>query len=506
MSFHLAVSINKFPFVAKQRLIGIHQEKLKGETMKIFLITIFLSLIILSPSQAQIQTAVSKSIWSIVLPKTASKDIDMERVLLGEIKDSIIDEFVINTGSWRFRVDEIYFRGADASSFSLVSYQPIYFVNAKQSFPAEIRFIPSRTGVHQAEIVIITQADTLIQKIRGEGVQPRLDKVSKIIDFGQIYIGDKKDTLQAITIRNSGSSPLTITQTKHNKPNDNDFSTINGGGNFILEPNELHTMDLRFQPSSVGRTNGTLEFHYDGVGSPAVIHLFGEGVHSGKINATLQAGIASAKPRYRVEIPIYLIYEDSVKFSNATHIKTDLTYNNTILYPVNYSEIERNGNLSTITIDSMPLPPNEKNEIIKIKFTVALGITDESDLILSNYEAVGGKIEFEKIDGKFSLLGVCEEGGKRFVSTKSFAGLVSIQPNPALESFEIHYSFSERGFSEILLYNSFGQKVKTIFSGIVDEFGSLTDIVETNNLAQGNYFVIIKTPTVFESTSVMIVK
>lgn len=37
-------------------------------------------------------------------------------------------------------------------------------------------------------------------------------------------------------------------------------------------------MDLRFNPTDVGRTSGLLHFYYNGIGSPATVQLFGEGV------------------------------------------------------------------------------------------------------------------------------------------------------------------------------------------------------------------------------------
>ncbi|PKL84744.1 MAG: hypothetical protein CVV22_11185 [Ignavibacteriae bacterium HGW-Ignavibacteriae-1] len=114
-------------------------------------------------------------------------------------------------------------------------------------------------------------------------VEPHLQKINNLIDFGDVPYQSHKDSLRIQTIKNVSNSPITITSTKHNYPNIVDFSTINGEGSFTLQPGETHLMDLRFAPSSLGRTSGTLEFHYDGVGSPAIVQLFGNGQLEPKI-------------------------------------------------------------------------------------------------------------------------------------------------------------------------------------------------------------------------------
>ncbi len=216
--------------------------------------------------------------FSIVAPSPSTIDIDMGQCLVGTTKDSVINAFITNNGTYKFRVDSIYFRGTDADAFSVVSGFPKYVVEANQVYHAEFRFIPNRVGVHSAEIVIVTQAETLTQKIRGVGVKPFLSIENNSIDFGEVYLGYYKDSIKVTTIKNIGNSPIQITNTKHNMPNDVDFTTLSGGGNFILQSGEVAQMNLRFKPSDVGRTSGTLEFHYNGFGTPLILNLFGDGI------------------------------------------------------------------------------------------------------------------------------------------------------------------------------------------------------------------------------------
>lgn len=225
-----------------------------------------------------LQSDISDSLFSIVSPNPTTQNIDMKQVLVGSFKDSVVQAYIRNPGSYKFRVDSIYFRGTDAGSFEIVSGLPVYEILPNESMFAEFRFKPQRVGLHNAEIVINTQSEVIVQTIRGEGVQPQIEVVNKIIDFGIVQVGDYKDTVQAVTVKNIGNATLYITETKHALPNAVDFTTMAGAGPFSLLPGQVAKMDLRFIAANEGVTGGTLEFHYSGVGSPAIVQLYGEGL------------------------------------------------------------------------------------------------------------------------------------------------------------------------------------------------------------------------------------
>ncbi len=220
---------------------------------------------------------VSDSLWSIVAPRASAIDVDMGKVPVGRIKDSIVRAFLTNTGSHPCRIDSIKFEGKDAESFDIISGLPSFVIPNGGSEAVEFRFIPDSVGEHTADIIIYAQYDTLKQTIVGEGVDLLMEVQSNIIDFGRVHVGEKKDTLFVKTIKNVGDSTIFVTSTNYGKPNDEDFSTLSGSAPFYLYPGKTAEMSLRFAPSDEGRTSGTLEFNYNGAGSPAVVQLFGEG-------------------------------------------------------------------------------------------------------------------------------------------------------------------------------------------------------------------------------------
>ncbi|MDZ4746193.1 MAG: choice-of-anchor D domain-containing protein [bacterium] len=241
---------------------------------------------------AGLQRDVSDATFSVVAPQPLAQDIDMGKVLLGRAKDSVVIAVVRNTGVLSFRVDDIQVGGVDASDFSIVSGAPPFTVDPGSARAVEFRFRPTSVGQKAATLSIRTQSETLERIIIGEGVLPVLEFVSTIIDFGLVDVGRRKDTLRATTIKNISNDALVVHASRHAGPNAIDFSTLAGAGSLTLQPGETSVVDLRFAPTSVGRTSGRLLLDYEGVGSPAMVTLFGEGRLSGPMISATALAIA----------------------------------------------------------------------------------------------------------------------------------------------------------------------------------------------------------------------
>ncbi|MEI6091483.1 MAG: FISUMP domain-containing protein [bacterium] len=117
------------------------------------------------------QSDTSNTFFSIVSPQASAKDIDMKNCYFGGAKDTLINDFIVNRGFYKFRIDSIYFSGADRKAFNLVTDLPKYILNIGDSKSSEFSFTPMRIGKHSATINIITQSDILISQIIGEGIE-----------------------------------------------------------------------------------------------------------------------------------------------------------------------------------------------------------------------------------------------------------------------------------------------------------------------------------------------
>jgi uncharacterized protein YegL len=462
-------------------------------------------------SQEQVtQMDTSDAVFSIVEPVVTSIDIDMKQCLVGNVKDSLVADVISNAGTFPFTVTEVLFQGADASAFQIVSGMPPTEISSNQSHSMELRFTPSRVGLHQANMLIITQADTLRQSIIGEGILSSVDIATQLIDFGKVSINSQKDTLQVVTITNTSNAPLTITNTFHGTPNDIDFMTLAGGGNFTLASGDTARVDLRFSPSNVGRTSGRLLFEYNDVGSPATVQLFGEGVDTtsdAPSSLTLQIGNKQAFTNDIVTIPIFLANSPTTLLSGNPSVQTDITFNPSLLFPLDFPMTYNTPTSASISLNSIPLQnPQQGDTLIFLRFQVGIGNAERCDVRFANAILKDNdKVSLNTADGVFDLLGICEEGGMRLINPEDMPGSMEIAPNPSHGRITVTFNAIEEGFMELVLYNTLGEKVQTLFAGdITNNFGRRSMEADISNLGTGKYILKITTPTYFESKNVII--
>jgi len=462
----------------------------------------------LSPDGVVLQSDTSDAVFSIVAPLPKSADVDMLQCLVGNVKDSLVTTFVQNAGTFPFRVDSIQIVGADASQFSVVSGIPPFDVQAGGNHAVEFRFRPSSIGVKTAQLLIFTQADTLRQTIRGEGIAPALAVVNSLIDFGRILVGEKKDTLQTLTIKNIGTAPLTITATRHAGPNDLDFSTLSGGGSFVLQADETAKLDLRFTATELGRTSGRLLFDYNGVGAPATVQLFAEGVLPDTARTTVSIKDIEAEAGTKTNVVLHFSKKEKMSVVGApTDWYARIHYNKSILFTENTS------NICTGTTDSCVLeltgvynPKTE--ELISIPCITTLGNTDHSTIVIDTFFWKNSAIvtEVATQNGTITLNGVCEDGGVRLFIPATTSTSLSTRPNPAQDNLQIHYGLREPLTVTLELLTMTGQVAQTILTTQSQVAGQYTLTTNLSLLGNGVYLLRLRTNKEMLTTRVDVVK
>ena len=167
-----------FPFVA----LRINMRK----NMKNIFLFISLVFILLSYhcTIAQVQRDTSDAVWTIVVPQIASVDVDMKQCLVGNMKDSVITAYITNTGVCQDITDTIFIIGKDANQFQIVSGSQQFSLNPGEAQNMEFNFIPTSVGNKTAQMIeIITQSDTLIKNIIGEGIPASITNNRKFNRF-----------------------------------------------------------------------------------------------------------------------------------------------------------------------------------------------------------------------------------------------------------------------------------------------------------------------------------
>lgn len=439
---------------------------------------------------------VSDSLFSIVEPMYNTNDIDMKQCMVGNKKDSLIIPFIANMGSYKFRVDSIYFSGSDATCFSQISGFAQYDVPANSYHKSELRFVPNRIGKHKAVVNIITQSDTIKFNVIGEGVEQQLRILTEILDFGQVELGNDKVIQDTALLKNISSSEITITDVKQLGPDLTQFEIIDGGGSFTLAPDEERLLSIKFKPVYGGRTSGQLGFEYKGVGSPAKVQLFGTGV-GGAVSITTDSAypgekrvlkliLSKIKPEGIAQIAPY--FEATVRFQNTIITPTNYNSSWTIKYDSVY--IYLSGNVASNV------------ELAEIPVTAGLGTTEETSIDIMSFvfkDISGNPIEYdvETQSGSFKLLGICDQGGKRLFYSTGKAEILSIIPNPADDEITLTINTIEEGETYLYIFNAIGMEVyKNIIN--TQETGKKEIKLNTSGLANGVYFIKFQTSTINE--------
>lgn len=347
------------------------------------IIIIFLALIIFGTiAKSQTQADSSDSYWEVVRPSPASIDIDFKTCLIKANKDSLVQNFVVNSGSWRFRVDSIYFRGADAAAFSLVSGLPKYFLNQKEGKNTEFRFKPMEARKYQAEIVIITQNDTLIQQIIGEGAADELAVNSNWLDFGKVPLKYSKTISDTILLTNISQKEIKIDSIGNIGPDATQFIILDDTKAFTLQSNGSKKLNIKFEPKEVGRTSGQVAFYYNHLSSPSIVNLFGEGI--------------DIKPKLSTNNPVCVgesvkLYADSIKgakffWTGPNNFKS--TEQNPIIDDANSSHI---GTYSASVLYDIYSSDTASVDVMVSEFNVSPG--DSSLIFLGSAERRGISIQ-----------------------------------------------------------------------------------------------------------------
>lgn len=448
-----------------------------------------------------IQSDQSDSVFSIVEPLGASTDIAMGEVLLSEDKDSVVVDFVRNVGSWNFDVRSVTFRGVDVGAFSLVSGIPQYRVEPNSSHFGEFRFTPNRVGLHQAEVVIVTQSDTIVQTITGIGVDLQLQIHATFIDFGEVEVGNERTIVDTLVLKNVGSNPITIEDTKLLSPDVEQFVLLTGGGNFTLGVGEERLVTVQFKPKYIGRTSGRIGFEYAGIGSPAIANLFGNGI-GGLVYVPNDSGYVG--DRKSIRLMLGKMKPDAIA-SIAPKFKATLRLHNNHLAPINKNNVTMQNDSLYINLQGSI---GSTALLGEFPVLVGLGNVDFSWIDIVDFDFLDASdnpidYDFEKQNGSFKTLGICYEGGIRLINSLTPVPLLTVSPNPSDGKVEIEVNLIEDGVSSLKIYNSAGFLIEEMgFSSS----GSRTIELDTKRYSNGLYFITIETPTQFDKTKLLLVK
>jgi WD40 repeat protein len=412
-----------------------------------------------------LQSDTSDRVWSIVAPAAAADSLDMGVVTVNIAKDSVVRAFLRNTGTYPIRIDSIFFSGVNPDDFGIVSGLPAVIPVGGTQF-VEFRFRPSANGLRQAIINIVAQNAVLEYSIRGIGVSSALQISPTLVDFGAVLLGSRRDTTVRAVVRNTGLSPITISGVELGGPDNRQFFLLSGGQAFTLAAGESRSIVLRFAPTALGRTSGSLLFNV-GTGIPVVVRLFGAGVTVlPQPPCTLRLQDTSGRPNDTICMSLVQSCSASPEFS--TSVTVLVSFNATLLAPQSPTPqgVVANGiRYIPITLNLLPVLTTattsrlDTRPLENLCFGVLLGNTTATTLRVEVIQPPNAYLNVTTAN--FRLITSQAGGTHLYFSPQSRLRITSTAPNPVNDQMTIAYETPNTEALTLTLLDVFGRTVLT---------------------------------------------
>jgi uncharacterized protein (TIGR02145 family) len=423
------------------------------------------------------------------------------------IEDTII---VYSVGSEKIIITKAEIVGTNKDDFRITAPNPAVNVeiNSKDSLLVLINFEPKSTGLKTAQLNI--ENNDPKKPLITHNLTGRKDSVAFEINPNEIKFENVKENSKAyndiIKLKNTGTKelywhlPIKI---------NNDFDIMSIDPNPTPVNNES-IVTIRFNGGANGyKTLYDYLLSEENCGRSSILKLSAI-VGDVPVDATafirVDSSINEYKPGDEVIIPVYLENSQNLEKATISGFTADLVFNATLLVPIKDTPMgKRVNDIRTIPI-TLRLPPKQGNILENYYFEATLGNDTTTALVLENLKSIGDSIQVSKTDGRFTLAGVCIEGGQpRLIDASRQIALHLLRPNPTEDKLTIEYEIIESGKTEIYLVNSFGIRVKDILS-LEGKVGSFAIDADLRDLSSGMYFIVLETPTVRKMEKVEVIK
>ncbi len=220
----------------------------------------------------------SNKTFRIIQPKIKATDVTMGTSLVKNNKNVVQANFLINSNNTKVKIDTVYLRGENKDVFGLVSSQPKFIMPLKKR-ALEFQFTPTKSGHFEAEIVIKTPFDSIVQKISGDGLAPNYKITKRSIHVGQLNVMTSKEVELEGIIKNESSEKIIIRSMELSENENGQFRLPSTKG-FKLKPGDSKSIPIIFNPTQRGISATWVRFNTDLPLGDLEIEVTGEGLAS----------------------------------------------------------------------------------------------------------------------------------------------------------------------------------------------------------------------------------
>ncbi len=428
--------------------------------------------------ERDLQMDTSDCVFTITKLKYESKNLVFGDTYLGDYKDTLLNDALVNLNKFQFPIRNAFLRGANVNDFEVTNSLINSIVDTlltDNSINLDVRFKPSALGVRKAELVLDIPGNQVIIPLEGNCTKRDLEIVEGSIIYDKVDIGDFRDKVVDVIVRNNSNRDLVIDSIYIDIPRSNDYSLVLENPVTELKTGKELGIIARFAPQFIDRSNADIVFIHNGNNSPTRISLFGSGSIPVFDTTTVSISDIEASSNNRVTAKINITeLKPELKNEEFRGITFDLSFNSTLLQPefsITSDEIIDGIRTVRVEIESddswfVNLDSKESKtqanelEVAELVFRTALGNDSTSALNINGAKVLGkAKLKIYETDGNFRLLDLCTEGGARLFDASNSFKLETPSPNPLTTNSYINYELLEDSNIELDVIDYTGNRL-----------------------------------------------
>jgi hypothetical protein len=212
-------------------------------------------------------------------------------------------------------------------------------------------------------------------------------------------------------------------------------------------------------------------------------------------------------------IPVYAKIDNNGGKITGASFSATIGFNQTLFFPTalstggTFTMVKQNGQ-RLITFDAQNVSiDNSENSLLDIIGYTMLGDTEKTDLFWVNFQwaASANLTPPTTINGSLEIA-ICDKGQKRLLTIIP-AALIIVKPNPINDVFEIQVKIRESGEHKLELVNINGSVIELMkwVVGLDDNPDYLFKF-NTDNISDGFYYILLRTPSEAKLAPVFILK
>lgn len=454
-----------------------------------------------------LQIDTTDGFFSIIEPNLLISKIDFGSVYVGESKDSLISPVLVNLSKEKVCITNIKIFEDIEDEFNILNDYRQIILFPGDTLKLLVNFAPFEVGLRTSKIVFEFTWGSIDVELTGKGIIRPLRIHPNFIDFGEVEVGEFKDTLLQFNIKNQSSKEVNLFSVRNIGPDSLFFTIIDGAESASIPPQGYHPITIRFTPDTSGQQNILIELLADDDSLGRYINVLGEGIFPKYDTITISVGNHTAKPGDLLEVPIKI---DNKKFVNKNSeyrgISFDLTFNKNILEPLDKSlksYLENDSRTVKVYVEKSLI---DDSILVTLRFRVGLGNDTITPLLLSNSYPLGkGKLVILEKSGQLVLKGICKEGGIRLFEPDGILYFGNFHPNPTAGITQLSFAIPENGRTRIEVYDNTGRIVKCIFDDYLQK-GTYTMQYDFRSFETGIYLLILRSPSNVLSNILQVVK